>query len=179
MRRAKARQRSDDTGAVAVEFALLLIPLLLIVFGVINFGFVFSQQSTLNNAVREGARRAVVNDPFVGSSAADNPRTCDGIITSVKNQLVGLGMDPADIQIKVTQDGWTNGNSCGADFQKSSFGGNAGNVPCKGSFDTGTNTARSIIVDSKYVSSIPISFPPFPTNLTVSSRAVYRCEFTA
>ena len=47
---------------MAVEFALIVPVLLLIVFGIINFGVLFSQQLTLNNAVREGARKAVVNE---------------------------------------------------------------------------------------------------------------------
>lgn len=170
--------RRDESGAVAIEFALVVPVLILIVFGIINFGFVFSQQSTLNNAVREGARRAVVNDPFVGASASANPRTCDGIITSIKNELAGLALDTDAVEVRVSQDGWTNAEGCGNTFQTSSFGGSDGNVPCKGSFDTSTNTARSLVVETRYVSDIPVSFPPFPTTLTLTSKAVYRCEFS-
>lgn len=167
-----------DGGAIAVEFLLIVSILLVIVFGVINFGIVFSQQSTLNNAVREGARRAVVNDPFDGASASANPRTCDGIITSIKNQLSGLALDNDAVKVKITQDGWTNGNSCGASFQTTSFGGNAAHQPCIGSFDTGTNAARSIIVETEYVSGLVQPIPPFPDSFTLKSKAVYRCEFT-
>ncbi|KRE94590.1 hypothetical protein ASG76_09230 [Nocardioides sp. Soil774] len=49
-----------------MEFALVVIPLLMIVAGIINFGFVFAQQLALDNAVRAGARAGVVdtgNDP--------------------------------------------------------------------------------------------------------------------
>ena len=175
-RRRGSRVRGDD-GASAVEFALVVPLLLLIVFGIINFGFVFSQQSSLNNGVREGARRAVVNDPFNGNSVTANPRTCDGIITSIKNQLSGLGLATGNVQVKVTQDGWSNGNSCGNTFQASSFGGSAAHIPCIGSFNATTNTARGIIVEVRYASPIPIAFPPFPTTLTLTSKAVYRCEF--
>ena len=170
--------RRGDSGAVAIEFALVVPVLILIVFGIINFGFVFSQQSTLNNAVREGARRAVVNDPFNGASVNANPRTCNGIITSIKNELAGLALDTDRVEVRVTQDGWTNGNSCGNTFQASSFGGNAGDIPCKGSFDTATNTARSLVVETRYDSDVPVSFPPFPATLTLTSKAVYRCEFS-
>lgn len=63
-RSAVLRGRGDsDRGAVAVEFALVVPLLLLIVFGIVNFGIVFSQQLTLNNALREGARKAVINRP--------------------------------------------------------------------------------------------------------------------
>ena len=116
MRRTARQSRigRDDAGASAVEFALVVPIVLLLVFGIINFGFVFSQQSTLNNAVREGARRAVVNDPFNGTSTTANPRKCDGIIASIKNQLSGLGLNAANVQVKVTQDGWTNASACGS-----------------------------------------------------------------
>lgn len=55
-----------ERGASAVEFALVVIPLLMVVAGIVNFGFVFAQQLSLDNAVRAGARAGVVdtgNDP--------------------------------------------------------------------------------------------------------------------
>ena len=169
------RTRSEsDRGAAAVEFALVVLPLLVIVFGIINFGFVFSQQSTLNNAVREGARRAVVNDPYAG--ATSDPRSCDGIIVSIKNELSGLALDNDSVEVKVTQDGGTVTDPCGGGFQTSSFT-NGEALPCTGAFKD--NTAGSIVVETKYDSTIPVSFPPFPTTLTLTSKAVYRCEFSS
>jgi Flp pilus assembly protein TadG len=55
------RRRSrlgDDRGAVAVEFALVLIPLMLIISGIIDFGRVYNAQETLTQAARVGARQA-------------------------------------------------------------------------------------------------------------------------
>jgi Flp pilus assembly protein TadG len=49
-----------DRGSVAVEFALLLPILLLIVVGTIEFGRVYSQVQVYNGAAREGARCAAV-----------------------------------------------------------------------------------------------------------------------
>jgi Flp pilus assembly protein TadG len=46
----------SDRGAAAVEFALVLIPLLMIVFGIISFGITFSDSLSLENAAREAAR---------------------------------------------------------------------------------------------------------------------------
>jgi Flp pilus assembly protein TadG len=51
-----------DRGAVAVEFALLLPVLLLIVFGIIDFGRALNAQITLTQAAREGARLAALGD---------------------------------------------------------------------------------------------------------------------
>lgn len=44
-----------------VEFALVLPVLILIVCGIIDFGWLFYNQLSLDNACREGARFAVVN----------------------------------------------------------------------------------------------------------------------
>lgn len=54
-----------DRGAAAVEFALLLPVLLLIVFGIIDFGRALNAQVTLTQAAREGARLAALNQPDV------------------------------------------------------------------------------------------------------------------
>ena len=59
------RGAAGDRGAVAVEFALILPVLLLIVVGTIEFGRVYSQVQVYNGAAREGARCAsVMATPF-------------------------------------------------------------------------------------------------------------------
>lgn len=52
--------RRED-GQSMVEFALILPIFLLILCGIIDFGWLFYNQLSLNNACREGARYAVVN----------------------------------------------------------------------------------------------------------------------
>ncbi|MGH2589590.1 MAG: TadE/TadG family type IV pilus assembly protein, partial [Actinomycetota bacterium] len=59
------RRVRGQRGAVAVEFALILPVLLLIVVGTIEFGRVYSQFQVFNGAAREGARCAAVKStPF-------------------------------------------------------------------------------------------------------------------
>lgn len=53
------RRHQREGGASAVEFALILIPFVLLVFGSIEFGLVFAEKTMLGNAVREGARHAM------------------------------------------------------------------------------------------------------------------------
>jgi Flp pilus assembly protein TadG len=47
-------------GAAAVEFGLVLFPLMLIVFGIINFGIYLYDKAVITNASREGARTAIL-----------------------------------------------------------------------------------------------------------------------
>lgn len=49
-----------ESGAAAVEFALTLPLLLLFLFGVVQFGFLFSVYNTMVHAAREGARGMAV-----------------------------------------------------------------------------------------------------------------------
>ncbi len=49
-----------EDGAAAVEFALVAVPLFLLVFGIIDFGFGFHAWDGTSNAAREGARLGAV-----------------------------------------------------------------------------------------------------------------------
>ncbi len=70
--------RRTDRGSAAVELALLMPLLLLVVFGVIDFGRMLNTQITLTEAAREGARAAALGfDP--GARVA---RTATGITLS-------------------------------------------------------------------------------------------------
>lgn len=51
---------AGDRGVAAVEFALLLPLLLLIIFGLVDFGRALNAQITLTQAAREGARVAAL-----------------------------------------------------------------------------------------------------------------------
>ncbi len=57
-------RRSDghlERGAAAVEFALVLPPLLLLVLGTIDWGYYFYVREVVTNAAREGARAGSIN----------------------------------------------------------------------------------------------------------------------
>ncbi len=65
------RRLTRDRGAAAVEFALVVPILLLLVFGIAEFGRAYNIQTTLSGAAREGARTmALENDPGAASAAA-------------------------------------------------------------------------------------------------------------
>ena len=58
----------SDRGATAVEFAIVLLPLIALVMGIIDFGQVYSEQLALTSAAREGARVMAVQ-PHTASAA--------------------------------------------------------------------------------------------------------------
>jgi Flp pilus assembly protein TadG len=53
-------QRSNQRGQAVIELALTLPLLLLVVFGIIDFGFMFQRYESVTNAAREGARLGVL-----------------------------------------------------------------------------------------------------------------------
>lgn len=63
--------RNSERGAAAVEFAILLPLLLMLVLGTIEFGRAYNAQITLTNAARDGVRvMAISNDPIAAKTAA-------------------------------------------------------------------------------------------------------------
>ena len=59
----------DQKGQALVELALTIFVLLLIIFGITEFGRVMYIRSTLNNAAREGARMAAITPAPVSISS--------------------------------------------------------------------------------------------------------------
>ena len=59
-----------------VEFAIVLPILLVLVFGIIQFGIVFNHYLTLTDAVRAGARQAAVSRTLSESGAVRLRAAC-------------------------------------------------------------------------------------------------------
>ena len=79
LRRMSSRRRGTadrQSGAAAVELALLLPILLVLVFGIVDFGFCFNAQVSLSQAAREGARAWSLGDT---AGAADRVRAAAGL----------------------------------------------------------------------------------------------------
>lgn len=70
----KKLKRGRENGASLVEFAFVAPFLILLLFGVIEFAWVFSQNLDVRHGAREGARLAAVNYP-VGPVSSPPPRT--------------------------------------------------------------------------------------------------------
>jgi Flp pilus assembly pilin Flp len=55
-----SKRVADERGAALVEFALVLPLLLVVIAGIVDFGFVFQRYEVVTNAAREGARIAIL-----------------------------------------------------------------------------------------------------------------------
>lgn len=62
LRNVRMRRRRDDSGASAVEFALVLPILLILVFGIIQYGWYFYAMQAGTSATSDVARRMSVGD---------------------------------------------------------------------------------------------------------------------
>lgn len=149
------RTRTDgrtERGAAAVEFALVLPILVLVLVGIVNFSFVLAQQISLNNAARQAARYAVVDGPV-----------CSQIETEGTSSAATIGMSTAQVPTPVIS------------FCPS---GSTTVRPCSGR-PANTNITVTITRDG---ASNPwvIGFPPFNllTPPTLQGTGVMRCEFS-
>jgi Flp pilus assembly protein TadG len=86
--------QKSDRGANLVEFAILAPLLILLVFGIIEFGWLFGQFNDVRHGVREGARFAAVN-------AGTSSQIKDTICTSME----GLSAGMSSITVDLTQGG--------------------------------------------------------------------------
>ena len=68
--RPQANPSRDDRGAAAVEFALILPILVLLLFGIFIFGQIFNMQISLTGAAREGARVMAIHNDWPAAEAA-------------------------------------------------------------------------------------------------------------
>ena len=58
--RARLAPLMSERGAELIEFALIFPTLLLVMLGIIDFGFLFQRYEVVTNAAREGARVAIL-----------------------------------------------------------------------------------------------------------------------
>jgi hypothetical protein len=114
-----------ERGQAMVEFALVLIPILLIVVAIVQFGLIFGANVTLTNATREAARAATivrydiaasrsVNDLDRCTRAVDAARQSFGLMTAASPYFVVTRPCPvgsaADLNGDGLHDRWVNGD---------------------------------------------------------------------
>jgi Flp pilus assembly protein TadG len=105
MNRPPSRGRTaQDRGSVAVEFALVLPVLLLIVFGIIDFGRALNAQIVLTGAAREGVRLAALGYPAatVQARVAAAAPDLSGVTATVVSSCPPGAGPAADAQVDVS-----------------------------------------------------------------------------
>lgn len=95
----------SQSGASAVEFAIVLPILVLLVFGIIEFSVAFYDKAMITNASREGARAGIVFKV---------PPVTDDEITNIVNTYLGSSLltfgGPTTANITVTRNGYNPGD---------------------------------------------------------------------
>ena len=89
----------SESGASAVEFALLLPLLMMILFGILEFGLALYRQAILTNASREGARLGIVQSTPAITTAQIN--------AAIDTYLTSAGIPPGDVSRTIVAGGVT------------------------------------------------------------------------
>jgi Flp pilus assembly protein TadG len=79
-------------GQTYAEFLMVVLPTLMLIFGIISFGMTVYTYSFLSNAARDAVRYAIVH-----GSKSTSPASSDAIQTFVRNKAKGL--NPSSITV--------------------------------------------------------------------------------
>jgi len=92
-------RRRKSTGQSLVEIAIAFPFIIILLSGVVEFGFVINYYLSLLDATREAARFWSNGNPFLSDEVTDNDAFYDGTIQMVVTNL--LGSDPANPLIEL------------------------------------------------------------------------------
>lgn len=96
--------KKNEKGQSMVEFALVLPLLILIVIGIIDFGWLFNGKITLTSAAREGARvAAIIKNETTATAAINETADLSGLtINSVQYSYINGGINNVNrVMVKV------------------------------------------------------------------------------
>ena len=96
----------SERGAELIEFALTLPLLLLLVLGIIEFGFLFQEYEVVTNAAREGARIGSMI-PSAGYTAAEATKRATDYVTAGGLKVAQMNPAPTAVtsQVPITGTG--------------------------------------------------------------------------
>jgi Flp pilus assembly protein TadG len=118
-------RRHGPRGQAMVEFAAVLLPILLLIVGIIQFGLLLNANVTITNAAREGARAATIyvyttdggstrttNDVARCTAAREAATQAFGILSTSSPNFTGSSScsSGTDLNGDGLQDRWVNGD---------------------------------------------------------------------
>jgi Flp pilus assembly protein TadG len=156
----------SERGASAVEFAIIISLLFVVLFGIIQFGIAYNRYQGLQAAAREGARVASVND--TPANVAARVRAAQSLF------------DPSKIQVKIEY--WDSVNSVWAtppicDDSVSGSGCTSTTTAVCTSAGGAGNLVRVTATVPKTYNQYAITIPLWGSaHITYSAQGVFRCE---
>ncbi len=144
------RRVGHRCGATAVETALVLIPLTMVVFGIFEYGRLLMVWNLINNSAREGCRYALANN------------TSSTIVSDVQTLVTGY---------------MAGENSCLNNFSvtiSTTPGGTALTTAQVNNLVAGNTIAVNVSGQYKFMNIIP--YVNLPTTLSLSSSVMMICE---
>ena len=95
-------RRRNERGAAAVEFALLLPLLVVILFGIIALGIALMRAVNYVSAAREGARYAAVHCRPEATTCAGTTLIADRVTQSANGNPIGPGSPAPDVDCSIS-----------------------------------------------------------------------------
>lgn len=158
------RRQEDEGGAEMVEFALVVVLLIALLYGIITWGLILAAQSTITQAAADAARAGIVQGTTSGN--------CQGVSNT---SLAGC----AAVEQAATDVGWMNKGGCNETVNGKAIVTSSSPISCTATTGScasvAANTCLTVTVAYAYSSS-PI-FPELPglgviTPSTISSTNV-------
>jgi Flp pilus assembly protein TadG len=131
LRRSASTDRQH--GQTLVEFALVLPLLILLLVGVFDFGRAIFAYNTINNAAREAAREAIVN------------QTVGDIRAKAASAAAGLSIDPADVSVDFRTSDTAAAGSCNGRIGTATIVGCIAVVQVPYSYDAATPLVGALV----------------------------------
>lgn len=154
----RSRGGLGERGASAVEFAIVLPILALLLFGIVEFSVIMYDKALITNASREGARLGAVFSP--------NRPTCDQIYTAA--------LQPYEQALITFGGGRAIGHSCSVqEFQEAS---STWNASASGSCSEPNDRLAVQTVFNYTFLALPDFLTGITGPLTLRSTTVMRCE---
>lgn len=96
---ASRRHRTLRRGSTIVETALVLPFILLLLFGILEYGRYLMIQHVVNNAAREGCRYALAHTQPITISSTTTGNTTTDVTNKVSSFLAGLSLSSQNVQV--------------------------------------------------------------------------------